>query len=54
MLLPKGEICASLYFLINGAVYQYQVDSALNKNVIDLHVSNDWVINPKSFTAQIK
>lgn len=53
ILLPKGEICASLCFIVSGAVYQYQIDSALNKNVIDLHVPNDWVINPKSFTAQM-
>lgn len=53
ILLHKGDVCASLCFIISGAVYQYQIDSELNKNVIDLHVSNDWVINPKSFTAQI-
>ncbi len=53
MLLHKGEICTSLCFIISGAVYQYETDAVLNKNVIDLHVSNDWVINHKSFTAQI-
>ncbi len=52
ILLDKGKICASLSFIISGALYQYKIDSELNKNVIDLNVTNDWVINHKSFTTQ--
>jgi CRP-like cAMP-binding protein len=51
-LLDKGEVCASLSFITSGALYQYKIDSELNKNVIDLNVANDWIINHKSFTTQ--
>jgi len=52
ILLNKGEVCASLSFIISGALYQYKIDSDGNKNVIDLNVTNDWIINHKSFTTQ--
>jgi len=52
ILLNKGDICASLCFIIKGAIYQYKIDSEYNKNIIDLNISNDWIINHKSFTSQ--
>ena len=52
VLLNKGDICSSLCFIIKGAIYQYNIDSEFNKNVIDLNVSNDWILNHKSFTTQ--
>jgi len=52
VLLDKGETCSSLSFIISGALYQYKIDSDGNKNVIDLNVTNDWIINHKSFTTQ--
>ena len=52
VLLDKGEICTSLSFIISGAFYQYKIDSELNKNVIDLNITNDWIINHKSFSTQ--
>lgn len=51
-LLKKGEICSNICFIDNGAIYQYKVDSELDKAVIDLNISNDWVINHKSFTSR--
>ena len=52
LLLKKGEICSSLCFVVSGSFYQYNVDSELNKNVIDLNAEGDWVINHKSFTSR--
>lgn len=52
ILLDKGQICASLSFVLSGAFYQYKIDADENKNVIDLNVTNDWIINHKSFTTQ--
>ena len=52
ILLNKGDICSSLCFIIKGAIYQYKIDAEFNKNVIDLNVSNDWIINHKNFTTQ--
>lgn len=51
-LLKKGDTCSSLYFVISGSLYQYNLDSNLDKNFIDLYISNDWMLNHKSFTAR--
>ncbi|NRB63931.1 MAG: Crp/Fnr family transcriptional regulator [Saprospiraceae bacterium] len=51
-LLEKGNTCSSLSFIISGSFYQYSVDLELNKNIIDLNISNDWVINHRSFTTR--
>lgn len=51
-LLENGAICSSLSFIISGSFYQYSMDVELNQNIIDLNVSNDWVINHKSFTSR--
>ncbi|WP_299439540.1 Crp/Fnr family transcriptional regulator [uncultured Aquimarina sp.] len=51
-LLQKGDTCSSLYFVVSGSFHQYKMDSDLNKNIIDLSIKNDWVINHKSFTSR--
>ncbi len=52
VLLQKGDVCSSLCFIISGSFYQYSIDSDFNKNIIDLNIANDWVINHKSFTSR--
>lgn len=52
MLLTKGEVCSSLCFLEEGAIIQFQIDEDLNEKVIDLNISNDWVINYHSFSMR--
>jgi len=52
VLLEKGNVCSSLHFVISGSFYQYNIDSELNKNVIDLNSINDWILNHKSFTSR--
>jgi len=52
VLLEKGHICSSLCFVVSGSFYQYYIDSELNRNVIDLNIANDWVLNHKSFTSR--
>jgi len=51
-LLKNGAVCSSLCFVVSGSFYQYNVDSQLNKNIIDLNTKDDWVINHKSFTSR--
>lgn len=51
-LLKKNNTCSSVCFVVSGCFYQYNIDSELNKNVIDLSITNDWVINHKSFTSR--
>ena len=53
-LLDKGAICSSLSFLNSGALYQYTVDTNLDKHIIELYTANDWVINNKSFSSRSK
>jgi len=52
ILLEKGNVCSSLCFVVSGSFYQYNIDSEFNKNIIDLNIANDWVINHKSFTSR--
>lgn len=52
ILLDKGAICSSVSFIAEGAFIHYNTDDAMHKNIIDLNVENDWVLNPKSFTTQ--
>ena len=51
-LLSEGQVCESIYFIAEGALYQYEIDEDMEEIVIDLHVANDWVLNPKSFTSR--
>ncbi len=51
-LLEKGTVCSSLGFVVSGCFYHSNFDSELNKNIIDLNIKNDWVINHKSFTSR--
>ena len=52
VLLDKGEICSTFSFLAAGAIYHYDIDAEINTHVFDLNITNDWVINHKSFTAR--
>jgi len=52
LLLDVDEVCSSVYFLEKGAVYQYQLDAENEKQIIDLNVPHDWIINHQSFTSR--
>lgn len=52
LLLKEGEVCSTIFFIVSGAICQYKIDSELDRIVIDLNTSNDWVLNHKSFTSQ--
>lgn len=52
ILLKKGDVCSSIYFIKKGAVYHHTTDESGHQRVIDLQVTNDWVLNHKSFTSR--
>lgn len=52
ILLHKGEVAKSVFFNLNGAIYQYNFKSGTDKNILDLHLENEWVLNHRSFVAQ--
>jgi CRP-like cAMP-binding protein len=51
ILLREGEICQAIYYLVSGAVYEYN-DSDIDENIIDLHTGPTWFLQYESFTAQ--
>ena len=51
-LLKVGDVCSSLWFVISGSFYEYNINEELDKVVIDLYIKNDWVINHKSFSTR--
>ena len=52
ILLEKGKTCSSLCFVVSGIFNQYDTNSELSKNIIDLSITNVCVINHKSFTSR--
>lgn len=51
-LLRKGEVARTLYYLLDGAVQQYEIVSESEHNVIDLHVAGEWFLNYESLIGQ--
>jgi CRP-like cAMP-binding protein len=51
-ILTKGEVCKSAFVILQGAFIQFNYQDEIEQNVIDLHLSNEWVINHQSFTKQ--
>jgi len=47
VLLSKGEIAKSVFYLLKGAVYQSNAS-----NIIDLHLESEWFFNHQSFISQ--
>jgi CRP-like cAMP-binding protein len=52
LLLNKGEVAKSIFFILTGALYQYSLKSDTEYRIIDLHLENDWLLNHKSFVSQ--
>ena len=52
ILLREGEICKSIFFVDDGAVYQHNEKDEIEQNVIDLHIEGEWLLNHTSFIAQ--
>lgn len=52
VLLIKGEVAKSVFFLLNGAICQYGLKSDNERYIIDLHTENEWFLNHKSFVSQ--
>lgn len=48
ILLSEGEICSSVFYIINGAAYQFVYDD-IDENIIGLHIEEDWCLNYTSF-----
>ncbi len=51
-LLAQGDICSSLYFIIEGSLFQYRINPNKEKVIIDLNISKDCVLDYKSFVLR--
>ena len=51
ILLHEGEICKSFYYVQSGSFIQFQTED-INKQIIDLHMKDEWFLNHSSFIAQ--
>lgn len=50
--LEKGQIAKSLYYLLDGSVFQFEPVDELGQNVIDLHIAGEWILNYESLISQ--
>ncbi|WP_205314365.1 Crp/Fnr family transcriptional regulator [Pedobacter jeongneungensis] len=51
LLLRQGEVCQSVYFILSGSFFQFQVDDT-TEIIIDLHLPKEWMYNHPSLIDQ--
>lgn len=52
VLLQEGQVCQTLFYNLQGALYQYNYTEELEIRILDLHLEHEWVINDRSFLNQ--
>jgi CRP-like cAMP-binding protein len=52
MLLMEGEVTKSMFFMLEGAVFQYRLNAEKERDIIDLHLPGDWFFNYPSLIGQ--
>jgi CRP-like cAMP-binding protein len=52
-LLGQGEVSKSVFFNLKGSIYQYVSHPEIDYTIIDLHIENEWIVNHRSFVAQL-
>jgi CRP-like cAMP-binding protein len=52
VLLRKGEVTRSLFFILKGAVFQYKTGPETERDIIDLHLDLEWLFNYTSLIGQ--
>lgn len=52
VLLCKGDVARSIFFMLKGAARQYNIIAETEYNIIDLHLSDEWFFNLKSLVTQ--
>jgi CRP-like cAMP-binding protein len=51
-LIKEGQVCQSFYFINKGSFRQYIVQEDGIEATVNLYISNDWVLEYKSFMSQ--
>ncbi|MCF0074291.1 cyclic nucleotide-binding domain-containing protein [Dyadobacter sp. CY261] len=52
LILQKGQVAKSMYYLLSGSIYQYEQVSELDRNIIDLRIQNEWFFDYRSLISQ--
>jgi len=52
VILREGEVCKSMYYILSGSFYQYQIDDIF-ETIIDLHLEDEWMFNHQSLISQM-
>ena len=52
VILHKGQVSKSIYYLLSGSVYQYEQVFELDRKIIDLRVQNEWFFDYQSLISQ--
>ncbi|WP_439581648.1 Crp/Fnr family transcriptional regulator [Dyadobacter bucti] len=52
VILHKGQVSQSIYYLLSGSVYQYEQVFELDQKIIDLRVQNEWFFDYQSLISQ--
>lgn len=51
VVLAEGEVCKSIYFVLSGALFQFQ-SGETTETIIDLHLPQEWMFNHSSLIEQ--
>jgi len=52
IMLPEGQVCKFIYFLIEGSAFQYR-RLPDGRQAVDLHVAGEWFTNYQSLISQV-
>jgi CRP-like cAMP-binding protein len=53
VLFTQGDVARSLFFVLQGAMYQYASKPDAADQIIDLHTAGEWFLSYQSFVAQV-
>jgi CRP-like cAMP-binding protein len=51
LLLHRGEVCQSVYFILSGSFFQFHYDGQV-ETIVDLHLPKEWMFNHPSLINQ--
>jgi CRP-like cAMP-binding protein len=51
VLLKEGQVCQSVYFILQGSFYQYKQHDG-DERIVDLHIEHEWMLHHSSFIGQ--
>jgi len=51
-LLKKGELCSSVYFIVEGDLFRYRIEDEVNIKVLELRTANEWILDHQSFVKR--